>query len=206
MTRDKSKGFAHEDRGNKRHEWATPAWVFEMLGLRFDLDPCHPLLSAGPIPVDNYVDSWYTEEDDGLKSPWPFGGNIFMNPPYNQQTPHWLRKLNEHGRGIALVFARTDTKWYRESALKADAILYLKTRIKFIDVNANKDEDKAKNGAGAGSMLLAWGEDNVAALYKLAELGDFRDLRLERFIKPYVAQPMDQDRRLVCFTKSEESV
>lgn len=198
MARNKSVGFAHEDRGNKRHEWATPAWIFEMLGLQFDLDPCHPSEQAGPLPVDNYVESWYTEKEDGLKSPWPVGGRIFMNPPYNQQTPHWLRKMCDHSNGIALVFARTDTRWYRDSALKADAILYLKTRIKFIDVNADKDEDKAKNGAGAGSMLLAWGDDNVAALYKLAELGDFRDLRIERMFKAYTGKSLDSLRGVIC--------
>lgn len=189
MTKTKTKGFAHEDRGNKRHEWATPAWIFEMLGLHFALDPCHPPESSGPLPVDNYVDAWYTEQEDGLKSPWPFGGKVFMNPPYNQQTQHWLRKMCDHNNGIALVFARTDTKWYRDSALKADAILYLKTRIKFIDVNPDKDTNKAGNGAGAGSMLIAWGDENVVALHKLAELGDFRDLRIERLLKSYLGQP-----------------
>lgn len=187
MPRKKNKGFAHEDRGNQNHEWGTPRQILELLGLRYDLDPCHPPTSVGPIPVDEFVDAWYTKDDDGLKSEW--FGRVFMNPPYGNGIIHWMAKMAEHGNGIALVFARTDVRWYREYALQGDGILYLKTRLKFLDMNDDKDEAKARNGAGAGSMLVAWGDDCVAALAKLKHLGDFRDLRIERMMQEWQAKP-----------------
>jgi phage N-6-adenine-methyltransferase len=188
MAGKKHTGFAHEDRRAKKHEWGTPATIFELLNIMFDLDPCHPQI-AYSIPIDNWCHAWYTKEDDGLKSPW--FGRVFMNPPYGDGIIHWMAKMHEHANGIALVFARTDVKWYRQYALQADAILYLKTRLKFIDMNDDKDEEKAKNGAGAGSMLVAWGDDNVAALANLAHLGDFRDLRIERLFKSYAGKPLN---------------
>jgi hypothetical protein len=181
----KSSGFAHEDRGNKNVEWGTPELIMQLLNLQFDLDPCHPLIDY-EIPVDKWCDGWYTKEDDGLKSPW--FGRVYLNPPYGDGIINWMQKMAEHANGIALVFARTDVKWYREYALKGDAILYLKTRLKFVDMNGNKDEAKAKNGAGAGSMLVAWGPECVAALANLRHLGDFRDLRIERMAAAWSGQ------------------
>lgn len=185
MAGKKSKGFAHEDRGNKKVEWGTPEITLQLLNLRFDLDPCHPTISY-TIPVDHWCDAWYTKEDDGLKSPW--FGRVFMNPPYGDGIIEWMAKMNEHRDGVALVFARTDVKWYREYAIKADAILYLKTRLKFLDMNDDRDEAKAKNGAGAGSMLVAWGPECVAALANMRHVGDFRDLRIERMAATWTGQ------------------
>ena len=35
-----------------------------------------------------------------------------MNPPYGSETPKWLKKLSEHGNGIALIYARTETRMF----------------------------------------------------------------------------------------------
>lgn len=75
--------------------------------------------------------------------------------------------MHQHRNGIALVFARTDCAWFHDSVAKADAILFLKGRIKFVDgLCATKG-----SGAGSGSMLVAWGSDNVATLTAIRELG-----------------------------------
>lgn len=47
------------------------------------------------------------------------------------------------------------------------AILFLKGRIKFVDGLCVT----GGGGAGCGSMLAAWGEDNVKALKSMGDLG-----------------------------------
>jgi len=83
-----------------------------------------------------------------------------MNPPYGLDTPAWLSKLATHaqsgGRGIAHVFARTDTKWFHEIVRYSNAIAFFKGRLQFL----KPDGTKGNSGAGAGSMLVVWGHDN----------------------------------------------
>lgn len=74
------KGFTHDDANNKSVDWYTPAWVFERLGLHFDLDPCQPLQGIPWIPTTFR----YGEVEDGLKSPW--FGRVWLNPPYGTHT------------------------------------------------------------------------------------------------------------------------
>ena len=157
----KPKGFTHDNKHNKTVDWYTPKWIFDSLGLKFDLDPCHPSVKIPWIPTRNF----YTVLDNGLAQPW--FGLVWFNPPYGKETSQWLAKMHEHRNGIALVFARTDTKWYHDYCCKADAILFLKGRISFVDGLGLT----SGSGAGAGSMLIAWGDKSVQALRKMENKG-----------------------------------
>lgn len=76
--------------------------------------------------------------------------------------------MSEHRNGVALVFARTDCKWFHDYCAEADAILFLKGRIRFVDgVNISKG-----SGAGSGSMLVAWGDAAVSALFRMHLAGE----------------------------------
>lgn len=163
-------GFSHEDRGNQNVDWYTPSWVFERLGLQFDLDPCQPESGVPWIPAAR----WYTLLDDGLVSPWT--GRVWLNPPYGKHTAAWLAKMHEHRNGVALVFARTDCAWFHDSVAQADAILFLRGRIRFVDGLGVTQG----GGPGSGSMLVAWGQDCVSALVRISDLGHlvFREERL----------------------------
>lgn len=163
-----AKGFTHESAHNETHEWYTPPAIFELLRFPdFDLDPCSPGAGKSWVPAKNH----FTKKDDGLKQPWT--GRVWLNPPYGQQTPDWLAKLKKHGNGIALVFARTDTDWFHTIAKKADAIAFLIGRVKF----RRFDGTTGKNGAGCGSMLLAYG-DECADLLVNAGIGYTIDNRI----------------------------
>jgi len=154
-------GFTHDNVDNKSVDWYTPPWVFERLGLLFSLDPCQPEGGVPWIPTCQY----YTEKDDGLIQPWD--GLVWCNPPYGKHTIKWLKKMHEHRNGVALIFARTDTAWFHDYVAKADAILFLKGRIAFVDgLGAT-----GGSGAGAGSMLVAWGDVAVSALVEMSDLG-----------------------------------
>jgi hypothetical protein len=79
----------------------------------------------------------------------------------------WLERMHNHRNGVALVFARTDCAWFHESVAKADAILFLRGRVKFVDGLGVT----GGSGAGSGSMLVAWGRENVDALLAMRDLG-----------------------------------
>jgi hypothetical protein len=162
----KKAGFTHDDTNNISVDWYTPPWIFEKLGIQFDLDPCHPENKIPWIPVKKH----YCLKDNGLISPWV--GNVWLNPPYGKNTSEWLHRMHNHRNGISLVFARTDCAWFHDYVAKADAILFLRGRVKFID-GLNK---AGKSGAGCGSMLISWGKSNTDAMKKMDNFGKFIEL------------------------------
>ena len=159
------KGFAHESTYNESKEWYTPRYIFDAMGLEFDLDPCSPGKDIVPwIPVIRHL----TWADDGLNAHWE--GRIWMNPPYGSDTPKWMRHLSMTGNGVSLTFARTDTNWFHNYVPLADAVCFINKRVQFIRAGQAVQYAKGveiRNGAcGAGSMLIAYGEDNAKALFK----------------------------------------
>lgn len=159
------KGFTHESTNNESKEWYTPKYIFDALGIKFDLDPCSPGKDiVSWIPAERHL----TMADDGLSMQWH--GNVFINPPYGNDTPAWLAKLSKHGQGIALVFARTDTRWFHNYVSQSDAICFLKGRVHFVPAKLAREYASgliAPTGScGAGSMLVAYGRDNALAIYK----------------------------------------
>ena len=87
-------------------EWLTPPELLKALG-PFDLDPCAPVRRPWDMAKHHY-----TIDDLGLMKPWPDGYRVFCNPPYGPQTGKWLAKMVDHGNGIALIFARTETEMF----------------------------------------------------------------------------------------------
>lgn len=158
-----SKGFTHESTYNESKEWYTPRFIFQKLEIEFDLDVCSPGQELVPwIPAQIH----YTIDDNGLQVNW--SGNVWMNPPYGSDTPKWMKRLSEHGNGIALVFARTDTKWFHTYIPRADGVCFVNGRISFVPHEqalfyAN-GQYEPKGGCGAASMLVAFGESNYQAL------------------------------------------
>ena len=149
-----SHGFSHEARNSTKIDWFTPPHIFNALGLTFDLDPCSAGEGKDCVPAINR----YTIEDDGLKKDW--FGLVFCNPPYGSQTSFWLEKMSQHKNGIALVFARSGTKWWQKLAPTTSLICFMSGRVKFINGQTNKIEA----AAGADSVLMAWGDTSANAL------------------------------------------
>lgn len=135
------------------NEWITPKWVVDALG-PFDLDPCaHP---EQPWPL---ASRQYTVEDDGLSQPWE--GRVWLNSPYGPEVGTWLRRLADHGNGIAIVFARTETAWFREQVWsRADGILLLHGRLHFCYPNG----ERAAGNSGGPLCLVAYGPQNIGSL------------------------------------------
>lgn len=165
-----SMGFVHERAfEGLSNEWYTPRCVFDVLGIEFDLDPCSPGADIVPwIPAKEH----FTRLDNGLYKSWR--GRVWLNPPYGRDTFVWLSRLQQHGNGIALVFARTDTEWFHQIAVQADSICFIRRRIQFIkgsDVQKYTAGETVKLvNAGSPSCLIAFGKDN-AQIIKESELG-----------------------------------
>lgn len=133
--------------------WLTPRPLVEALGA-FDLDPCgapgHELARRTYLPEDG---------QDGLREPWE--GRVWLNPPYGREAEPFLARLADHGRGTALIFARTETRTFDEYVWgRATAVLFIRGRLVFLDA----DGVPATHNAGAPSCLVAYGEQDAEAL------------------------------------------
>src|SRR5215831_10545463 len=95
----------------------TPRWIIDALG-PFDLDPC----AANPRPWDCAKVN-LCEADDGLRRAWE--GRVWLNPPFDRyQVARWIGRLAEHGRGTALLHARTEAGWFEPIWESASGILF----------------------------------------------------------------------------------
>ena len=154
-----------------KDEWLTPPEIIKGLG-EFDLDPCSPINRPWKMAKQHY-----TIEDDGLSKSWH--GRVWLNPPYGNETGKWMAKLESHGNGIALIFARTETRMFFDYVWNsADAILFIRKRISFYQVNGKQ----GASSGGAPSCLIAYGKENLKALEKLLEDGivDGKLIKLEK--------------------------
>lgn len=137
---------SHQSARRESDEWWTPPEITDALG-PFDLDPCAP---EGGVP-------WITAEHyslatDGLAEEWH--GFVWLNPPYSEISP-WMQRLADHGNGIALVFARTETRWWFDHVWPhASRFLFLAGRLSF----HRPDGSVATHNAGGPSVLVAYGQ------------------------------------------------
>lgn len=156
---------SHQSQKSIKQEWLTPKFITDELGV-FDLDPCSPV----DRPWDTAL-RHYTIEDDGLDQPWI--GYVWCNPPYDD-ADKWLEKLSDHGDGIALIFARTETEMFvRQVWEKADAVLFIYSRLFFHHV----DGTRAKSNSGAPSVLVSYGEYATNRLKECNIKGKFIQLK-----------------------------
>lgn len=151
----------HEQCVGATDEWYTPPHVFDALGCRFDLDVASPGMNVTPwIPADGFI------TDRSLERGWR--GFLWMNPPFggrNGLVP-WLEKFFTHRHGIALVPDRTSAPWWQEFAPRADLVLAVARKIKFIGVDGQPGKSPAQ-----GTTLLAAGQDAVSALEQASRSG-----------------------------------
>lgn len=142
-----------------KDEWLTPPKLLRLLG-PFDLDPCAPVTRPWPMAKRHY-----TKQDDGLKLPWI--GRVWLNPPYGRRTFIWLERLAEHKNGLALIFARTETRGFHEMIWnKAACLFFFRGRLCFHHVSGEKG-----GTANAPSCLVAYSQEDVAAIRKAMRYG-----------------------------------
>lgn len=134
-------GKAHVSYANGENEWYTPevyaVAAREVMG-NIDVDPASTEIANRIIKAGKY----YTAEDNGLTKEWT--GNIWMNPPYSQPLVTEFCNLladkfksGEVNQACVLVNNATETNWYQNMLTVANAVCFIKGRVKFIDKNGN---------------------------------------------------------------------
>lgn len=137
--------------------WYTPPWIFDGLGVTFDLDVASP---ADPLPWIP-ARTRYTVADDGLNLPW--FGMVWCNPPYSEPAP-WCRKWAEHPDGFLLIRSDLSSSGPFAAVSAATSVYVPAKRIQFVN----------GHGSGSGSVnfssvLLGRGGRADAAMVRLAD-------------------------------------
>ena len=137
------RAFSGHEKPNKGATdiWLTPLKIIEELG-PFDLDPCGE--QHWPTAKEIY-------SENGLDKEW--FGRVWLNPPYSE-VGTWLERLVEHGNGVALVFARMDTRWAQKIIPEASQVFFPSGRFRF-----HMKDGSIKGSAGAPSVFLVFGEN-----------------------------------------------
>lgn len=156
--------YSHTGNSSTGMNWQTPIKLLEAIYEAFgiiDLDPCSPTTNRASAPVKASVH--YTEADDGLSLPWH--GTVFLNPPYGRGLAAWVAKAKAEvlcGNArtvVALVPARTDTRYWHEHVAGSATVFFLRGRLRFGAADA---------AAPFPSALALWGAaaHQVTALEK----------------------------------------
>jgi hypothetical protein len=158
----------HQSADAGTHTWLTPPRLLQALGV-FDLDPC---AAPAPRPWNTAKVHYTAPHQDGLQLDW--FGRVWLNPPYGNEAMSWLSRLSRHGRGTALIFARTETEAFSEYVFgRADALFFLRGRLFF----HYPDGRQAPHNAGAPSVLCAYGPDDAEILHDAGLAGHFIGLK-----------------------------
>ena len=135
-------GFYSEEafKSSEDDTWTTPKAFFAKLDDEFDF-----VLDAAALASSALCQNWYGPDHpdptmrDAFTRNWTedaAGGTIWLNPPYGKTIKDWMAKADlEASRGstvVALVPARTDTRWWHESCIHHD-IRFIRGRLKFGD-------------------------------------------------------------------------
>ena len=112
-------------------EQYTPAWIFEKMGVEFDLDVAAPKDGIAWIPTKRH----YSIEDNALHQKWE--GFVWMNPPYSKPSP-WVDKFIDNAHGVALL-PMSKSKWSLKLWNSADAISYV-GMMKFEQLNGSQSQ------------------------------------------------------------------
>lgn len=161
----------------------TPRAILDPLG-SFDTDPC----AADPRPWSCAARN-ITAADDSLTMDWGGFGRVWLNPPFDRRIVGvFIRRLCDHGRGIALVHVRTETAWFAPIWEHAAALRFLAGRYIFhnpdgslcaIEDPAAKHYGKPAN-SGAPLVLAAFGAADADVLCLCGIDGHFVPLKVPR--------------------------
>lgn len=130
------------------NEWATPQPLFDVLNEEF-----HFGLDTAASGLNHKTPIYFSEAQDALTQSWLGNkGAVWCNPPYGREIGKWVQKAwssSQEGKTtVVLTFARTDTKWWHEWAMKADEMRFIQGRVHFVR------PDGTSGPAPAPSVLL----------------------------------------------------
>lgn len=119
--------------------WTTPRDFFAKVNEEFGF-----VLDAAALQSSTLCERWYGPDHpdetrrDAFDHNWAndsLQGGVWLNPPYGKTIRQWMAKakseaLDNGALVVALVPARTDTRWFHESCMGFE-IRLIKGRLKF---------------------------------------------------------------------------
>ena len=132
---------------SKTPEWETPQDFFDKLNdeFGFSLDVC--------ATSENKKCVFFFDKDtDGLSVSWKHPIMAlecwkWMNPPYGREISKWIKKASEERKVVALLPARTDTRWFHD-------YIYKKKNVKIRLIKGRLKFGGSKNSAPFPSMVV----------------------------------------------------
>lgn len=142
--------------GPDSDERFTPRWVFDGLGLMFDLDPAAPLEGGDCVPARRR----YTRADDGLAQPWD--GLVWLNPPFSAGT-QWADRFRRHGRGVFLGPV-ANARWWMDLIRRAELVWHCRDLAFHHPTHAGRRSSMPL-------AMVAYGSESADAVIRLARSG-----------------------------------
>lgn len=144
-------------------DWLTDPALLKALG-PMDLDPCASVRQ--PWPTAKVM---WTVYEDGFSRAWPKGSFVWLNSPYGAALWAWVARLADHGDGLALLYARTETQGFRAHVWdRADAVYFFAGRLWF---HKPVTGEQAPHNCGGPMVLACYGEEAVRRAAKLEAPG-----------------------------------
>jgi hypothetical protein len=145
------------ERNADSDDWYTPQWVFDGMGVIFDMDVAAPPGGVAWVPAVRSL----SESDDGLLTPW--AGYVWCNPPYSAPT-QWCRKWAAHEPGgCILIRSDLSTSGPFAAFSAADAAYFAPKRLQFVNGRGGKT-----GAVNFSTVILARGRVCVDGLHRLA--------------------------------------
>ena len=130
-----------------KDDWQTPKDFFDKLNkhFNFQVDVCASDTNA-------LCEKYFTKDNSCLNNNWK--DMNFMNPPYGREIIKFVEKAYEQWSEndcttVALLPARTDTKWFHDYIYPVSSIVFIKGRLKF-------EGGEKLASAPFPSMLVIW--------------------------------------------------
>lgn len=140
--------------GDERY---TPAWLFEAMGVTFDIDLAAPRGGVSWIPAAAY----YTKEDDALTKDWQ-GQFAWCNPPFSIAATFGRKWLEEITDGVWLGPFSHATE-YRIGLMQQARLVWFPNELEFTDPVGNTE------GIAFPVFLAGFGDSGEKALTNLTE-------------------------------------
>lgn len=182
-----SEGVRLAGRSKGWPNWTTPKHVVDLVSEvdRIVLDPCSNEHSQ--------VGALMSFTEHGLEESWcervaSHPGLVYVNPPYNQADAFIDKCIAEAKSGIqiiALVAARTDTKWAHKAFDTVQSVQFWSGRIKF----GNPPEGSEGDAPSIPSMFLYWGPRYRHFMNVFGKHGLALDLTMRRASFPVQVRP-----------------
>ena len=139
-------------------EWETPWELFRKIDslYHFTLDVC-------ATPENKKCERFFSKADDGLAQEWK--GVCWMNPPYGRDVEPWIKKAYKAADSgaavvVALLPARTDTKWFHRYIYGKAEVRFLEGRVKYVR------KDGKSGPAPFPSMIVVWNKRRKNKLWQ----------------------------------------